>query len=254
MYLKFGRGIAKISKKSLTVLKDFVILKFGHEHSIHFYFSDRPLSQSFFWILLWKLQSVPKLLGHWFWWLWQGTNKGKYFRVWLGLPITNCKAQNHCENTNTPLVLIDTCPTRSQDQHDCEQLLNLNMTSSRLQHVLPSFLPLYVGMPVILKTKNISTELGIMNSSQGFVCTLHTDVLSAGLTYCTCVLVKFLHSKVHIPGLMKGYFLIVPIRVPCPPFSQWQMAPKLMLLSTKVRCLSKEGTLSCRLVQYWTPE
>ena len=44
VYLKFGRGIAKISEKSLTVRKDFVILKFGHKHFIHFYFSDGPLS------------------------------------------------------------------------------------------------------------------------------------------------------------------------------------------------------------------
>jgi hypothetical protein len=47
VYLKFGRGIAKFSEKSLAAPKDFVILKFGHEHSIHFYFSDGPLTQSF---------------------------------------------------------------------------------------------------------------------------------------------------------------------------------------------------------------
>ena len=64
VYLKFGRGFAKFSEKFHTVQKEFVILKFGHKHFIHFYFSDRPLSQSFIRILLWKLQSVPKLLGH----------------------------------------------------------------------------------------------------------------------------------------------------------------------------------------------
>ena len=66
VYLKFGKRIVKISEKSLTVWKDFVILKFEHKHFIHFYFSDGLLSQSFILILLWKLQSVPKLLGHWF--------------------------------------------------------------------------------------------------------------------------------------------------------------------------------------------
>ena len=89
VYLKFGRGIAKLSEKSLTVPKVFVILNFGNEHFIHFYISDGPLTQSFIWIWLWKPQSVPKLLGLWFRWLWQGTNKGKYFCVWLWLPITN---------------------------------------------------------------------------------------------------------------------------------------------------------------------
>ena len=88
VYLKFGRGIPKFSEKSLTVPKHFAILKFGHEHFIYFYFSDGPLTQSFIWIWLWKPQSVPKLLGHSFWWLWQDTNKCKYFHVWLGLPIT----------------------------------------------------------------------------------------------------------------------------------------------------------------------
>jgi hypothetical protein len=47
VYLKFGRGIAKNYEKSLTVPKDFVILKFGHEHFIHFYFSGGPFTQSF---------------------------------------------------------------------------------------------------------------------------------------------------------------------------------------------------------------
>ena len=40
MYLEFGRGIANFSEKSLTVPRGFVILKFVHEHFIHFYFSD----------------------------------------------------------------------------------------------------------------------------------------------------------------------------------------------------------------------
>ena len=88
VYLEFGRGIAKISEKSLTAPRGFVILKFEHEHFIHFYFSDGPLTQCFISILLWKPQSVPKLLGHSFWWQWQGTNKGKHIHVWLGLPIT----------------------------------------------------------------------------------------------------------------------------------------------------------------------
>jgi len=47
VYLKFGRGIARFSEKCLTVPKDFAILKFGYEHFIYFYFSDRPLTKSF---------------------------------------------------------------------------------------------------------------------------------------------------------------------------------------------------------------
>jgi len=46
VYLKFGRGMAKISEKSLSVPKDFVILKFGHKHFIHFHFSDGSFTGS----------------------------------------------------------------------------------------------------------------------------------------------------------------------------------------------------------------
>jgi hypothetical protein len=45
VYIKFGRGIAKISEKSLTVPKDLVILKFGHRHFLYFHFLDKPLPQ-----------------------------------------------------------------------------------------------------------------------------------------------------------------------------------------------------------------
>jgi len=50
VYLKFGRGMAKFSEKSLSVPKDFVILKFGREHFIHFHFSDGSSTGSFIWI------------------------------------------------------------------------------------------------------------------------------------------------------------------------------------------------------------
>ena len=54
VYLEFGRGIAKFSEKSLTVPRGFVILKFGHEYFLHFYFSDGPITQCFVSILLWS--------------------------------------------------------------------------------------------------------------------------------------------------------------------------------------------------------
>lgn len=66
-------------------------------------------------------------------------------------------------------------------------------------------------MPVVLRMKNISTDLGITNGSQGIVRQLHTAVCPAGFTYCTCVIVEFPHSNVALPGLPKGYFPIVPI-------------------------------------------
>jgi hypothetical protein len=86
------------------------------------------------------------------------------------------------------------------------------MTSNKIQDVLPGFVPLYIGMPVVLKSKNISTDLRITNGSQGFVRSIHTSIFPAGFTYCTCVLVEFPNSKVALPGLPQGYFPIVPTK------------------------------------------
>ena len=50
MYLEFGNGIAKFCEKSLKlkVPRGFVILKFGHEDFIHFYFSDGTYHSMFY--------------------------------------------------------------------------------------------------------------------------------------------------------------------------------------------------------------
>jgi len=77
----------KIVWKSLTVPKVFVILNFGM--NILFILHFRWTSHSEFHLnMTVKSTKCTKLLGHWFRWLWQGTNKGKIFCVWLGLPIT----------------------------------------------------------------------------------------------------------------------------------------------------------------------
>ncbi|KAG2741943.1 hypothetical protein P692DRAFT_201665656, partial [Suillus brevipes Sb2] len=73
------------------------------------------------------------------------------------------------------------------------------------------FVPLYVGMPVILRSRNLSTDLGIANGSQGIVCKIYTAICAEGYTYCTCALVNFTGSRVSIPGLPEGVFPITPI-------------------------------------------
>jgi hypothetical protein len=125
------------------------------------------------------------------------------------------KAQTICRKNNVPLTMcaaVDKCATRELSRRDREQLLKLNMSSSKVRDGLPGFIPLYTGMPVVLRTKNISTDLGIMNGSQGFVRSLQTAVCPEGFTYCTCVLVEFPDSNVTLPGLPKGYFPIVPVK------------------------------------------
>jgi len=123
------------------------------------------------------------------------------------------KAQANSAKTNEPLIVcaaLDKCATRDLTRRDREQLLNLNLTSSKLQNALPGFVPLYVGMPVVLRMKNISTDLGITNGSQGIVRQIYTSICPVGLTYCTCAIVEFPDCKISLPGLPKGYFPIVP--------------------------------------------
>jgi PIF1-like helicase len=106
---------------------------------------------------------------------------------------------------------LDKCASKKLSHRDREQLLKLNLTSSKIKDALPGFVPLYVGMPVILRMRNLSTDLGITNGSQGIVRRLDTAICPAGFTYCTCVLVEFPESKVILPDLPKGYFPIVPV-------------------------------------------
>ena len=125
------------------------------------------------------------------------------------------KAQENCKNDANKLTIcaaLDTCLTRDLSRPEWEQLLNLNMSSSKLKDALPGFIPLYISMPIVLRSKNISTDLGITNGSQGIVHKICTKICPAGLTYCTSVLVEFPDSKIALPDLPKGHFPITPVK------------------------------------------
>ena len=77
-----------------------------------------------------------------------------------------------------------------------DHLLNLNMSSLSREGALPGYVPLFISMPVILRYRNVSTELRITNGSQGIVRQINTDITLTGLTYCTSVVVEFPNSKV----------------------------------------------------------
>lgn len=66
-------------------------------------------------------------------------------------------------------------------------------------------------MPVILHVRNVSTDLGITNGSQGVVHHIYTARCSQAFTYATCVLVEFPNSKVQLTGLPQGVFPILPM-------------------------------------------
>ena len=70
--------------------------------------------------------------------------------------IINCYAQDRCSNKVLTLK-------------DCQQLIQLDANGVHSSKSLPSLLSFYVGMPVIIRTRNLSTDLGITNGSQGIV-------------------------------------------------------------------------------------
>ncbi|KAG2749905.1 hypothetical protein P692DRAFT_201712236, partial [Suillus brevipes Sb2] len=87
----------------------------------------------------------------------------------------------------------------------------MNFNNVKASNPLPGLVPLYVGMPVILRGRNISTDLGITNGSQGFVRQLLTEVSPFGLTHVKCAIVHFPTSKVHLSDLPRHHFPILPV-------------------------------------------
>ncbi|KAK0448214.1 hypothetical protein EV421DRAFT_1900857 [Armillaria borealis] len=69
----------------------------------------------------------------------------------------------------------------------------------------------YVGMPVILQSRNISMDLKITNGAQGFLRFIQTDIDEYGYMCAKYTIVEFPGSNVHLDGLPPGCFLIKPI-------------------------------------------
>ncbi|KAE9397896.1 hypothetical protein BT96DRAFT_940545 [Gymnopus androsaceus JB14] len=112
-----------------------------------------------------------------------------------------------------PANAVSTSPSADwifPTKHIQEQLLCLDISSFSLDKPLPGLLKIYIGMPVILKHNNISTELGITNGASGIIRKIDTKIDANGLTYCTGALVEFPDSNVQLSGLPPKYF---PIKV-----------------------------------------
>lgn len=123
--------------------------------------------------------------------------------------INMSKAKSICSNTNNLLICAakdSTLPSSSSLTIDEYQyLLHLDFSSSKkFQQSLPGFLPFYTGMPVILRMRNLSTDLKITNKSQGIVQKIIFETLENGLCHCKCAIVEFPDSSVQLSGLPKG--------------------------------------------------
>lgn len=105
------------------------------------------------------------------------------------------KAHTNCTGPNSPTLI--TCAAQDDilsgpcSTETIKHLLNMNMTKLTADGALPGYIPLYVGMPVILRHRNISTELGITNGSQGIVRQINTDTTPHGFIYSKSLLVEF---------------------------------------------------------------
>jgi hypothetical protein len=87
----------------------------------------------------------------------------------------------------------------------------MNMLKLTTKGALPGFVPLYVGMPVILRHKNITTELRITNGSQGVVRQINTEMTMHGFTFAKSVIIEFPMSKATFKQIPAHCFLITPI-------------------------------------------
>jgi hypothetical protein len=125
------------------------------------------------------------------------------------------KANAICAHENAPNLILCAAQDKINPAPDRDDLFKeiLNFDLSKLTSIgaLPGFIPLYVGMPIILRNKNIATELGITNGAQGILRQINTKILSNGVTFCTSAIVEIPTSKVQLPDLPPKYLPITPI-------------------------------------------
>ena len=93
------------------------------------------------------------------------------------------------------------------------KLLQMDVSCHIKDGALPSFIPLYIGMPIILRCCNISTDLKITNGSKGIVRQINISHCPSNFTYATAVIVEFQESPVVCSNLSPSYFPIEPITV-----------------------------------------
>ncbi|KZV61619.1 hypothetical protein PENSPDRAFT_592604, partial [Peniophora sp. CONT] len=77
--------------------------------------------------------------------------------------------------------------------------------------MLPGFIPLYVGMPVVYKSRNLAVELGVANGSQGTVVAVETEMDACSYEIAKYALVKFDKCKAQLSGLPAGVVPVFPV-------------------------------------------
>jgi hypothetical protein len=115
--------------------------------------------------------------------------------------LNNNKAKSSCTGELVYCAVRDLIDGAEPTADEQRRLLGLNLADFSSEGALPGFIPLFIGMPVILRNRNISTELGITNGSQGVVKQIFTEPCANNYSTPVCVIVEFSDSTVEIPGL-----------------------------------------------------
>lgn len=124
--------------------------------------------------------------------------------------LNNSKAKSACTGEIVYCAAHDLIDGAEPTIDERKRLLGLNLADFASEGALPGFIPLFVGMPVILRNRNISTELGITNGSQGVVRQIFTRLCTHSYSVATCIIVEFPDSTVEIPGLPTHCFPLTP--------------------------------------------
>jgi len=125
--------------------------------------------------------------------------------------INNVKAKSSVEGELVYCAAYDLIDGSEPATSERKYLLGLNLADFTSEGALPGLIPLYIGMPVILRNRNISTELGITNGSQGVVRKIFTRACASNFSVARCVIVEFADSTVEIPGLPPQHFPLTPV-------------------------------------------
>ncbi|KAK0430561.1 hypothetical protein EV421DRAFT_1695372, partial [Armillaria borealis] len=91
-----------------------------------------------------------------------------------------------------------------------DDLLNRDTSALQSKGSLPSYIPFYIGMPVILWSRNISTDLKVTNGAQGILRHLQMAIDPHGKQYTTCALVEFPNCGIELDGIPPNCFPIKP--------------------------------------------
>lgn len=97
---------------------------------------------------------------------------------------------------------------------DRDKLLRIDLTKKHNNSLnLPGVIPLYVGMPVVLREKNISTDLGITNGATGVVehITFKPFAEVGTRLVVDVVFVRFWNCSVQLSGLPIGVIPLTPV-------------------------------------------